>query len=410
MLEGIPVPLILNNEAQERCITPVEAVDAIEHGYAMWAQGDAVRRGGMYLVLPTSKPDQYLKLLSMEGGLRGPGYYALRVLPQVNVPPDPNDPSANRLLSYTYKPGYIGGLLFLFSVDSGELLAIMNDSYVQHLRTAATGALGARYLARKDSKVLGIIGAGGMARTFTMTMTAVREIERVVVWGPTRSHVEAYIQQMKPKVDAEFVIASNPQEVCAAADILCTCTNSSSPVVEPKWIRPGTHLNSVLPIELMKVYPMIDVVGLLVRKPPLLLNGFQDADFRMAYDLLGWVGGQPEEREKVPTGVSEPVTYPNSRLVDSIDRQTGEIYADKRDPKEITYLANVSYGTLPGEGNSSAGPQGIQFAAVGGRIYDRARELGGIGHELPREWFLSSTYTFSPGAWREARPEAAPAE
>lgn len=398
------MPLILNNDDQERCITAAEAVDAIEHGYALWERGDAVRRGGMYLVLPTSQPDQFLKLLSMEGGLRGPGYYALRVLPQVNVPPDPNNPS-EKLLSYTYKPGFIGGLCFLFSVDNGELIAILNDSYIQHLRTAATGALGARYLARRDSKVLGIIGAGGMARTFMMTMTAVRDIERVVIWGPTRDHVEACVQQMKPKIDVEFVMASGPEEVCAAADILCTCTNSSSPVIEPEWIKPGTHLNSVLPVELMKVYPMVDTVGLLVRKPPLELNGFQDADFRKAYDLLGWVGGQPEEREKVPTGVAKPVEYPNSKLVDSINRETGEIYADKRDPNEITYLANVSYGTLPGEGNSSAGPQGIQFAAVGARIYERALEIGGIGHELPREWFLSTTYTFSPGAWREKQPE-----
>jgi hypothetical protein len=392
------MPLMLNNADQEQCITAAEAVDAIEFGYAMWERGDAIRRGAMFHVLPTLRPTEALMLFSCEGGLRAPGYYALRIQPQISRLPDASGRSQRML--YTYQPGYYGGLVLLFSTDTAELLAIMNDGYVQHLRVAATGALGARYMARKDSRVLGIIGAGGMARTFAMTVAAVRPIERILVWSPTRSHVEALVEQIGPKVDAQFVIAAGPEEICASADIVCCCTNSFRPVVEPGWIRPGTHLNSVLPVELLNVYPKIDAAGVLVRKPPLLLNGFQDADFRMTYEIMSWVGGTPEERARVPAGITQPVTYANARIVDCIDRETGETYADRRDPQEITYLANVSYGTLPGEGNSSAGPQGIQFATVGGRIYDRARGLG-IGRELPREWFLETTYTYSPGPWRE---------
>jgi alanine dehydrogenase len=392
------MPLLLNNDDQERSITPLEAVDAIEHGYQMWRQGDAIRRGAVWNILPTTRPHEILLFGSCEGGLKGDGYYAMRMQPQVARIPGPG----RERVTYTVRPGYHGGLVFLFSTDNAELKAILNEGFVQHLRVAATGAAGARHLARRDSKVLGIIGSGGMARTFAMTMPAVRPIERVVVWSPNSEHVEAYAEQMREKVDAEFVVLPGPREVCEAADILCCCTNSFTPIVEPDWIKPGTHLNNVLPGELLTVYPKLDVAGLLARKTPLQLNGFQDADFRLSMENMSWVGGTPEEREQVPRGLSAPVTYPNARIVDCIDPGTGASYADQRSADEITYLANVSYGTMPGDANSSNGPQGIQFATVGGKIYERAAELG-LGRELPLDWFLESTYTYSPGAWREKR-------
>ena len=96
-----------------------------------------------------------------------------------------------------------------------------------------------------------------------------------------------------------------------------------------------------------------------------------------------------------------PDPYPNARYVDCVDWETGEPYARGRD--EVTLLSNASYGTYPGDVNNSAGPQGIQFATVGGRIYDNARRLG-IGTALSDELFLQDTYTYSPGEWRARRP------
>ena len=67
----------------------------------------------------------------------------------------------NRETTYNTRPGLYGGLVLLFSTRNAALLAIMNDGYVQHLRVAATAALGMKYLSREDSHVLGIFRQRG---------------------------------------------------------------------------------------------------------------------------------------------------------------------------------------------------------------------------------------------------------
>ena len=83
--------------------------------------------------------------------------------------------------------------------------------------------------------------------------------------------------------------------------------------------------------------------------------------------------------------------FPNAKYVDCANWDTGEPYR-RSSANEITTLENNSYGTLPGDGAHSAGIQGIQFASVGGRIYELAREKG-FGQELPMEMFLQDSPT-----------------
>jgi alanine dehydrogenase len=391
------MPLVINNAQQEECITPAEAIEVLEHGYRLWQRGDAIRRGTVFNILPTLRRDEQLMFSSMEGGLRAPGYYALRIQPQIGVVPTSGKPRMN----YTWKVGYHGGLVFLFSTDTGEMLAILNDGFVQHLRVASSAAIGAKYMAREDAHVLGIIGSGGMARTFALTMPEVRDIKRIQVWSTNRGRLEAYVEEMRPKVRCEIVALDSPRAVCKTADILCSCTNSFAPVLEKEWVQKGTHLNNVLPPELAKVYPIVDTVGLLVDKKPVTVGTFDDSDFAIRYNWMSWMGGTAEERARVPIDPPTPNQYPNARYVKLVDWETGERYVRSRD--EISLLSNISYGTYPGDVTSSSGPQGIQFATVGGRIYDNAVKRQNIGTPIPRELFLQDTYTYSPGAWREKK-------
>ena len=112
----------------------------------------------------------------MEGGTKKLGYYALRIKPDIISWPVIN--GMRRRVTYCHRPGLYGGLVFLFSVDTAELLAIMNDGYIQYLRVAATAAIGAKYLSRPESEVMGVIGSGGMARAFTDAFTVVRNLKQ----------------------------------------------------------------------------------------------------------------------------------------------------------------------------------------------------------------------------------------
>ena len=114
-------------------------------------------------------------------------------------------------------------------------------------------------------------------------------------------------------------------------------------------------------------------------------------DFDIRGDVMAYVGGQPQERARVPRGLPSKDRYPNASYVDCCDWKTGKPYERAR-PEEITILATNSMGIHEGDAGASAGNQGIQFAAVAGRIYENAR-MRDLGQKLPMEMFLQDIPT-----------------
>ena len=139
----------------------------------------------------------------MEGGARSPGYYALRIKPDVISWPEID--GKRRRITYSFKPGLYGGLVLLYDSSTAELLAIMNDGYVQHLRVAATAALGVKYMAEPNADVLGIIGSGGMARFFAPAIRAVRPIKRIQVYSPNRARLQAFCAEVEDQLKCEVI-------------------------------------------------------------------------------------------------------------------------------------------------------------------------------------------------------------
>ena len=383
------MPLFLSNEDQERCIKSAEAINVLENAIRQFARGDAIRRPRIDNLIPTSRPDEFFNFSSMEGGTRYPGYYALRVKPDIVSFPVVH--GTRRRVTYSYQPGQYGGLVFLYSTDNAELVAIMNDGYIQHIRVAATVALGIRYLAKKHSRTMGIYGTGGMARAIPLAAIAERPIEQLQVYNPNREHLDQYCDEMAGKIDCKVLPARNPEEVCEGADIVCTCTTSLEPVLQPDWIRPGMHLNNITPWELSEaVCDRVETVGILIRRAPMSVAGFVDDDFSIRLNIMSYAAGRPEERARIPIGSPNPNRFPRARVVEMCNWATDEPY--NRQPDEITILANASKGTLEGDAVGSSGMQGIQFASVAGRIYETARKKG-LGRELPRELFLQDLPT-----------------
>jgi alanine dehydrogenase len=385
--------LLLNNQAQAQAVTMRDAIGALENGLRQLARGDATRRPRIDTLCPTSRPEEFFCLASMEGVIREPGYYALRIKPDVISWPIVD--GVQRRVTYNTRPGLYGGIVLLFSVDSGQLLAILNDGVIQHVRVAATAALGMRYLSRSDSRRLGIIGSGGMARTFAEAAALERPIESIHVYSPNRAHLEAYCQEMMAKLDLPVIPEPDGRAAVRGADIASVCTNATVPLPGGDWIEPGMHVTNVIREELdSDAFARIEIVGLLSQRLEITLGGFKDADFairRSGGDVMTWAAGQPAERARIPVGEPNADRYPNARYVDCVDWETGQPYTRQR-PDEVTMLANASAGTREGEGGPSSAIQGIQFASVGGLIYERALEQG-LGTELPDELFLQDIPT-----------------
>ncbi len=389
--------LFLNNEDQEKAIAAPEAIDALEKGLRQFANGDAIRRPRIDNFIPTAVPEQFFAFSSMEGGIRDPGYYALRIKPDIISWPIVS--GMRRRVTYNSRPGLYGGLVFLFSVANAELLAIMNDGFIQHYRVAASAALGAKYLSRRTAKILGIIGTGGMGRSFAETFSAVRPIEKIKVFSPNKEHVRAYVRDVSAKVACEIVPVESAKDALVGSDIFAACTNAYQPIVEGKWLEPGTHVANVTAYEIgPDIFDLVDVVGLLIRRTPMSASNFVDDDFALRIDGMTYAAGRPEERAKIPPSSArlqnrgeDRARFQKARFVDCVNWNSGESYRRTRDD-EITTLENNSYGTQPGDAAHSAGIQGIQFSSVGGRIYEMAKQKG-LGKELPAEMFLQDIPT-----------------
>jgi alanine dehydrogenase len=381
--------LFLDNEVQANSITPGEALDALRAGLGAYQRGDAMRRPRIDNIIPTSRPGSFFDFSSMEGGIRG-GYYALRIKPDIRE--FPSVLGSVRIVSYHKKVGQYGGLVFLFDVETAELVAMMNDGYVQHMRVAASAALGVQYLAKPDAKVLAFIGSGGMAQFFPQLIREVRPIERIQVFSPNPDNMKAYAEKMSAELGIDVVPAKSAQEVCKGADIVCTCTTSADPVLYGEWIEPGTHVNNVTFFEMSdSALARIETVGIHIERTPMAVTPLVDDQYALRFGVMSWAVGTPSELAVWPDGKPPAVRYPNAKNVRTCDWDTGVGYK-RRSDDEVTILSNHSHGTVEGDAGISAGTQGVQFAAVAGKIYENARARN-LGKELPSEMFVQDIPT-----------------
>lgn len=138
-------------------------------------------------------------------------------------------------------------VVVLLNAATGQPEALLEGKTLTAIRTGAASGLAADLLARSDARNLAIIGSGAQARTQLEAMCAVRKINRVWVYSPNRKHAEKFAEEMAGQSGAPTLIevAESAGEAAAEADIVCTATNSSTPVIGPADVRPGAHINGI---------------------------------------------------------------------------------------------------------------------------------------------------------------------
>jgi ornithine cyclodeaminase/alanine dehydrogenase-like protein (mu-crystallin family) len=137
------------------------------------------------------------------------------------------------------------GTVMLFETQNGRLLAMVDAGEITAIRTAAVSGVATRLLARKDAENLAILGSGVQARTHLEAMVAVRAIKRAKVWSPNRRHAQTFAKRESERRHIEVLAAESAQGAVEGADIICTVTAATDPVLEGRWIAPGTHVNAV---------------------------------------------------------------------------------------------------------------------------------------------------------------------
>jgi alanine dehydrogenase len=372
--------LVINNEMISQILTMDDCIRVQEQAFRKLAIGEAMHRPRIDMYMPCDREDGYFRWGSMEGA--NDGYFAIRM--KADIITWPTDESGNWTEEkFCREPGTYCGLILLVSTRNAEPLAFMNDGVLQHMRVGGGAGIGAKYLAREESHVVGMLGSGGMARTFLEAFKSVRDIRLCKVYSPTPANRERYAEEMSRRLNIEVRAVDDPREAVRGADILSSATDSMQPVYDPEWIERGMHVTNLGRREVSD--KAMDKFDLVVRQGTAGLQMRQSERFQAERGLspAAYIGGTEEQMRRIPAKNPQPGFGGDSPEFndrgkggdkpDFSDLVTGKCKG-RTSPDQVTFYRNV-------------GNQGLQFSSVGGWVYEQAVERK-LGREIPTDWFL----------------------
>lgn len=361
--------LLLTNRDIHEVLDMGDCLEAIEEITREIASGDSVALGRTDVYTPSDGgPAPFHRWAVMTGTSRRRGYLCARTMSDMVSWPIID--GKRREEKFAIQPGTYCGLLFLYSTHDGAPLAIMHDGAIQHYRVGAGAGVATAHLAREDSETIGMIGSGGMARSYLDALVRVRPIRRVRVYSPTERNRREYAREMSDRHGIEVTAVGGPREAVRGADIVALCVSAIEPVFSADWLEPGMHVVDVTrPSTPSDFVRSVDVAFWHGNPTPLIERLPPTATYARG-GYLSWVAGSAEETAIIPRVPPNRETFALPTLADLLARRA----PGRSSPEQTTFFHNI--GSI-GEG----------FAAVGGRIYERASEKG-VGTEIPTSWFL----------------------
>ncbi len=352
--------LVLNNEDVEKVLTVEDCLEVLEVAFKDLGREAAVNQIRVHTYVSMEQSAISYRLKTMNGAVPRYGVMALRIASDVV-----HFPKIGGLIRQEKVPAAPGkkfvGLVQLFSLETGEPLAIIQDGYLQAMRVGATSALGAKYLARNNACVLGLFGSGLQASNHILAFSKVRKLEKVKIFSPNPDNRKRFAAEWQEKLGIPVTAEDNPENVVRGSDMVMSATNSNEPTFKGEWLGEGTHVGSIVNSDESVKRIELDAVTL-KRADVIIINSRQQAEY----------AGQPDLLDPIKRGEFnwDKIHELSKLLVGDVRGRTDE--------KQITvYKNNVGMG--------------IQFAAVGARICELAKKQG-LGREVPTDWFLESIH------------------
>ena len=184
-------------------------------------------------------PKKYIEFSKYEGDFRiMPAYIeglGAAGVKTVNV--HPNNPQKYGLPT-------VMATILLLDPKTGKPISIMDGTWITNMRTGATGGIAAKYLARKNSKIIGLLGTGVQAKAQLTALNEIFNISEARLCAKTLEEAEKFAEDMK-SLDLSFIICEEGSDAVKGCDILVTTTPVKKPIVENEWIEEGVHINAI---------------------------------------------------------------------------------------------------------------------------------------------------------------------
>ena len=233
---------ILVNPSEIRgIVTMSEAVEAVRLGFREWGENSQLNAPRRRIHIPSG-----VRVSVHQGGVPAAKATGLmthcewvKPMAEEQVYPRLNHPV---IVLYDSAEGELKGII-VGEITCSEL---PNNIAVTGLRTAATSAVGTDLLARPDASSVGLFGAAGQAKNHLLALMQVRKLKNVKVYSRNPENRRKFAEEMGPITNLNITPASSAEEAVCGVDIILTATNSSVPVFDGNWLKPGQHVTTIV--------------------------------------------------------------------------------------------------------------------------------------------------------------------
>ena len=343
----------ITNDDVLRVLTMDETMQSLRTGFEQLANRDAAHVPRLELWTPVSNQDAYYCLGSMAGTTKHYGVTAIRIKSDVL-----SWPGGTRQEKFAVEPGTYCGFILLFSTETGEPLALVNDGVLQRMRVGGSAGIGIDLFAHAEAQTLGVLGAGDMAREYLTAIAAVRNLTQVRVFSPTPSNRSRFADEMSAALDLDVQPVESARDAVAGSEIVATATNAMGPTMDPAWLNPGATVVCVTRREVgRELVASADQVYQLGAHSIGPNSNVPDLEWPQSA-AGGFIAGSPDERARLPwKAPAEAGEFPSV-----IDVMRGDAAGREREDATVLFL--------------NTGLQGIQFASVGARVLELVRAEG----------------------------------
>ena len=223
------IRIVTEAELRQVVALDLTMVDVIERAFSALGDGKVVMPPILSMELAEANGEVDVKTAYLPGFDR----FAIKVSPGFFNNPALGLPSLN-------------GLMILFSAKTGLVEAVFLDNgYLTDIRTAAAGAVAARFLAPQNVQTAGVIGTGVQARLQMQAAHLVRPFSRLLVWGRNRQKAETCAADLAASLGVETLAVSNPEALVAQSQLVVTTTPAREPLITADWLHPCLHITAM---------------------------------------------------------------------------------------------------------------------------------------------------------------------
>ena len=347
--------LVVTNKEGAGLLGMPEAVQLTEEAFSEFGHNIAkiIPRRRIYVPRPEADDPTWFWLNIIPGVVPRHGIAAVRI----NAAHTTFPPKYGRKRQTI--PGDFSGFILVWDINTRELLGIVHDHAVSPLRVGSTTGVAAKYMAREDSEVLGMIGTGRQAAAQVDAVMAVRPgLKKIKVFSPTKENREKFAKHHAETYAIEVEAVETAEECVKNSDIVIAATNATDPVLFGRWLSPGTHVVGMAGGSVFDGRRDIDD-EVVLRSEIIVVNLWEQVELDQQADIL----------EPMRRGYTS-----RDSIFELSDLCIGKLRG-RTSSTQITFHSN------------NVG-MGIQFASVCKRVLEIARERG-IGTELDSDLFMT---------------------